>query len=241
MVPVKKDRNIAFDAYQKLADAYAAKIDTKPHNAYYERPAMLSLLPDVKGKHVLDAGCGPGVYSEWLVDQGAEVTAVDASPRMVEHAKKRLGDAVDVRLHDIREPLDILEDDSIDVVLSSLVMDYIEDWLPVCMEFHRILVREGVFLFSMGHPFAEYLWHRPEDYFATEKVEMWWRGFGVPDLMPSFRRPLQSVVDPLYESGFMIERILEPKPTLEFKESEPEDYERLSKQPGFMCVKSVKR
>ncbi|WP_279387450.1 hypothetical protein [Rubrobacter taiwanensis] len=30
----------------------------------YERPATLSLLPDVAGKRVLDAGCGPGVYSE---------------------------------------------------------------------------------------------------------------------------------------------------------------------------------
>ena len=50
----------AYDAYQELARAYADKIDTKPHNAYYERPAMLSLLPEVKDKKVLDAGCGFG-------------------------------------------------------------------------------------------------------------------------------------------------------------------------------------
>lgn len=65
-----KDKHIAFDAYEKLADAYAAMVDTKPHNAYLERPATLSLLPNVKGKRVLDAGCGPGVYSEWLVKHG---------------------------------------------------------------------------------------------------------------------------------------------------------------------------
>jgi hypothetical protein len=41
---------IAYDAYEKLADAYADIIETKPHNAYLERPATLSLLPDVKGK-----------------------------------------------------------------------------------------------------------------------------------------------------------------------------------------------
>lgn len=55
------------DMYDALAEAYAARADTKPHNAYYERPATLSLLPDVVGKRVLDAGCGPGIYTEWLV------------------------------------------------------------------------------------------------------------------------------------------------------------------------------
>ena len=62
---------IAYDAYQRLADAYASRIDSKPHNAYYERPAMLAMWPDLRGKYVLDAGCGPGVYSEELVLRGA--------------------------------------------------------------------------------------------------------------------------------------------------------------------------
>ena len=72
---------IALDAYETLAESYAARVDTKPHNAYYERPATLSLLPQVKGKRVLDAGCGPGVYAEWLVEHGAEVVAFDVSTR----------------------------------------------------------------------------------------------------------------------------------------------------------------
>jgi hypothetical protein len=52
----EKKKFIAYDAYERLADTYAEMIDTKPHNAYLERPATLSLLPDVKGKRVLDAG-----------------------------------------------------------------------------------------------------------------------------------------------------------------------------------------
>jgi 2-polyprenyl-3-methyl-5-hydroxy-6-metoxy-1,4-benzoquinol methylase len=64
------DDPIALDAYETLAEAYASVIDTKPHNAYYERPATLSLLPEVRGKRVLDAACGPGVYAEWLLSRG---------------------------------------------------------------------------------------------------------------------------------------------------------------------------
>ena len=61
------DKPIALDAYETLAEAYAAVVDTKPHNAYYERPATLSLLPEVRGKRVLDAGCGPAfIQNGWL-------------------------------------------------------------------------------------------------------------------------------------------------------------------------------
>jgi 2-polyprenyl-3-methyl-5-hydroxy-6-metoxy-1,4-benzoquinol methylase len=96
------DKPVASDAYETLAEAYAAVIETKPHNAYCERPATLSLLPDVKNKRVLDARRGPGIYSEWLIKHGAEVVAVDASLKMVKLAKQRLGGAAEVRQADAR-------------------------------------------------------------------------------------------------------------------------------------------
>ncbi|MBV8887170.1 MAG: hypothetical protein JO235_24685 [Chroococcidiopsidaceae cyanobacterium CP_BM_RX_35] len=42
--------------YEQFAERYAAGVETKAHNAYYERPATLSLLPEVQGLQVLDAG-----------------------------------------------------------------------------------------------------------------------------------------------------------------------------------------
>ncbi len=146
------DKPIALDAYETLAAAYAAAVDTKPHNAYYERPATLSLLPEVKGKRVFDAGCGPGVYSEWLIEHGAEIVAVDASPKMIELAKQRLGRATDIRQADLSKPLSFLHDSSFDVVLSPLVLDYIEDWHSTFAEFYRVLRPGGHFVFSITHP-----------------------------------------------------------------------------------------
>ncbi|MEC9489284.1 MAG: methyltransferase domain-containing protein [Halanaerobium sp.] len=65
---------------------------SKPYNAYYERPATLSLLPEVQNRAVLDAGCAADWYTKWLLERGAEVTALDFSPRMLEMARKRVGD-----------------------------------------------------------------------------------------------------------------------------------------------------
>lgn len=231
------DKPVAYDAYEALAEAYAAVIDTKPHNAYCERPATLSLLPDVKNKRVLDAGCGPGVYSEWLMKQGAEVVAVDASPKMVELTKRRLGETADVRQADLSKPLGFLNDSSFDIVLSPLVLEYIEDWSGTFAEFHRVLRPAGHFIFSVTHPFSDYLYFKSNKYFETELVASEWRGFKpVKVLMPSFRRSLSATVSPVIEAGFYLERILEPKPTEEFKGADPKHYEELSRLPCFLCV-----
>lgn len=235
------DKPVAFDAYETLAESYAAVIDTKPHNAYCERPATLSLLPDVKNKRVLDAGCGPGIYSEWLLEHGAEVVAVDASLKMVELAKQRLGGRAEVRQADLGQPLDFLGDASFDVVLSPLVLEYVEDWRGAFAECYRILRPGGHLIFSVTHPFSDYLYYKSVDYYETELVGCEWRGFeSVKVHMPSFRRPLSAMLNPLLEAGFSLERIVEPKPTEEFKEADPKHYEELSRLPCFLCVRAGK-
>jgi len=152
----ERKRFVAYEAYEKLADEYAKRVDTKPHNAYLEMPATLSLMPDVDGKRVLDAGCGTGRYTRWLLDHGAEVVGFDGSPRMLEHAKRKAGEA-DLRLHDLRDPLDFLEDASMDLVVAALVMGYVEDWGPVLGEFRRVLKGDGALVMSTEHPSIDFI------------------------------------------------------------------------------------
>ena len=58
------------------------------------RETMLNNLGDVRGKRILDAGCGAGQMTHELALRGAEVVAVDISPSLVEIARKRLPDAL---------------------------------------------------------------------------------------------------------------------------------------------------
>jgi len=231
---------IALQAFETLAEPFAARADTKPHNAYYERPATLSLLPDVGGKRVLDAGCGPGFYTQWLLDHGAEVVAVDVSPRMLELARERVGERATLVLADLGRPLDFLPDGAFDVVLSALTLDYVRDWESTFREFSRILRRPGQLVFSIGHPFADFLLPQASSYFETELIEPVWTGFGIRVPVPTYRRPLHAVVDPLLAAGFRLERLLEPTPTAEFQQVDPRHYEELSRQPGFLCVRASK-
>lgn len=235
------DKPVALDAYEALAEAYAAAVETKPHNAYYERPATLALLSDVDGKRVLDAGCGPGIYAALLVERGARVVALNASPKMVDLARRRLGSRAEVREADLSQPLEFLGDAAFDLVLSPLALDYVEDWAGVFREFYRVLRRGGRLVFSVNHPFADYLRLKPKDYFRTELTRCEWKGFaGCRVLMPSFRRPLSAVTEPLSDAGFLIERLVEPRPTEEFRRADPRHHEELMREPGFLCVRARK-
>jgi SAM-dependent methyltransferase len=222
------DHLIALAAYEALAEAYAAHIDTKPHNAYYERPATLALLPDVAGLRVLDAGCGPGVYAEWLLDRGAQVVAVDASPKMLALATKRLGDRAELHQADLSQPLAFLENVYCDLVLSSLVLVYIADWRTVAAEFHRVLRQGGTLVVSVTHPFFDFTYFHSNAYRTTELVSADWSGFTpVRVRMPAFRRSLEETLNPFLDAGFLLERIVEPRPTEEFKAADPGHYAEL--------------
>jgi ubiquinone/menaquinone biosynthesis C-methylase UbiE len=232
---------IAQDAYDQLADAYAQRVGTKPHNAYYERPATLSLLPDMRGKSVLDAGCGPGVYAEILVGLGAEVVAMDANPKMVAYAQDRLGGKVLVIEASLEDPLVFFDDEIFDVIIAPLVMDYIKNWRATFGEFFRVLKPGGTLVFSMEHPMMKFFDHQAEsNYFDVDRVTYTWRGFGTPVEVPSYRRSLAEIFNPLVDAGFTLDMVLEPLPTEEFKERAPKDYEELTRQPGFVCIRAVK-
>jgi SAM-dependent methyltransferase len=135
--------------YDAMAADYAAAEDN-PYNAYYEQPNLRALLPAVAGRRVLDAGCGAGRTCEWLVEQGAEVVGIDASPEMLGRARERVP-AASFALADLANPL-AFEDGSFDIAVAGLVMHYLRDWVPTLRELRRVLRPDGVFVLSTHHP-----------------------------------------------------------------------------------------
>ena len=88
---VRNDAKIIADIYNKFGQAYhdSRKQDHgRLFNEYLDMPATFSLLPELKGKNVLDAGCGSGIYSRLLAQSGASVRGIDISDKMIGIAKK---------------------------------------------------------------------------------------------------------------------------------------------------------
>jgi SAM-dependent methyltransferase len=224
-------------SYEGVASRYAETVDSKPWNAYYERPAVVSLLPPLMNLKVLDAGCGSGWYAEYLLKRGATVTAFDVNTDFVTLTQARVGGRAHVLQADLAEPLQFAGDSEFDVVVCPLVMHYIKDWPPIFGEFHRILKPSGILIFSTHHPFMDWKHFNKEDYFAIELVEDEWN----IGKITFYRRPLTTISQDLEATGFFIERLLEPQPTEDFRCVHPEGYERLTKNPWFLMIRARKK
>ncbi|GLX01373.1 methyltransferase [Microtetraspora sp. NBRC 16547] len=199
--------------YDSFAEAYTASNENNLINAYYERPAMLALAGDVAGRRILDAGCGSGPLFAALRDRGAIVTGIDKSARMLELARRRLGDDADVQVAELGSPLPF-PDDTFDDVTASLVLHYLEDWGPALAELRRVLKPGGRLIVSVDHPFAENLLHREAglepDYFATYNYVDEWTVGGQTALLSFWTRPLHAMTDAFTAAGFRITVISEP-------------------------------
>jgi SAM-dependent methyltransferase len=223
--------------YEVFADEFSKLGEDSFFNAHYDRPACLALLGDVKGKHVLDVACGPGLYAEELLRRGAQVTGCDQSPRMVELARGRAKTG-EFRRHDLADPLDWVEDGSIDLVLFALAVEYIDDRVAAFKELHRVLRPRGALVLSRLHPTGDWLRHGGS-YFEPRVIEeIWDTGWRLRYRLS----PLESTCEDLYESGFMIERLLEPRPAPSAEALDPEMFARLQREPrGFLAIRAVPR
>ena len=227
----------ARDEYDRIAAVYEAITDDNLANAHFERPALRSLLPSVDGRRVLDAGCAAGHHSEWLADHGALVTAVDLSPRMVALTDGRLAGRGETRVHDLREPLDFLPDDSIDVVVCSLTIHYLDDLGTTLREFRRVLAPGGSLVLSTHHPFIDWQWFGMAGYYETGIVEDHWERFGAT--LRFRRRTMEDIMRSLEESGFVIRRYREPRPDPEIVASHPSDDPEWVTKPTFLFIEAV--
>jgi SAM-dependent methyltransferase len=134
----------------------APRLDTVGYGPEMPSERELRLLGDVKGKRVLDLGCGSGQASIALARQGAHAIALDASARQLARARK-LAEAEEVRVEWHRSDLAdlaFLRADSIDLVFSSHALAEVEDLDRVLRQVHRVLRPGGAFVFSYEHPIA---------------------------------------------------------------------------------------
>ena len=226
--------------YDSIADTYAGHVDDAPYNALYERPAMFGVMPGVERARILDAGCGGGWYAEQLLHRGADVDAIDGSAAMVEHARARLASQVtegaegrlSIQHADLTNQLPF-GDARFDGIVCPLVMHYIADWRPTLREFHRVLKPGAWLLLSTHHPAAEMVRLAPKNYFEVEHVIDTWEWLGQVEF---YRRPLTEISASLSDAGFVIDRLVEPVPTEEFRAVNPDSYRDLMRQPEFLIV-----
>ena len=82
--------------------AYSYDYDIKGRHALTMYPEILNYLSSITYSNFLDLGCGTGEMIKIILasDKKKKASGIDISPKMIEVAKKKLPQAVDLRIGD---------------------------------------------------------------------------------------------------------------------------------------------
>jgi len=221
----------------------------------------LQLLGDVRGKRVLDAGCGEGRFARMLAERGAKVTAVDLSRRMIElaeaeEAKTALGiEYAEMNMTD----LSAFANEQFDAAVAYLSLLDVEDCVAALAEIARVLKPGSRFVFSTVHPCfyppdssweprrpgtiplldKDKLYRKVDNYFPAREIRfrMWPTA---PAETVNYLRPISVYAHACRNANLLIRDILEPVP--DEKVLAERDYLReYVRAPGmivFECVRA---
>jgi ubiquinone/menaquinone biosynthesis C-methylase UbiE len=109
-----------------------------------ENRIIIAKLGNIKGKKILELGCGAGEASVYFAKKGAEVTAVDISNGMLKVVQK-LAKKHNVIVSTIQSSSDNidLEDETFDIVYAANMLHHV-DILKTLKEVSRVLRKKGV-------------------------------------------------------------------------------------------------
>jgi ubiquinone/menaquinone biosynthesis C-methylase UbiE len=219
-------------------------------NEALEQPALEAMLPaSLEGIRVLDIGCGFGDFARKSASRGAEqVLAIDISELMIAEAKRQTNDA---RIHYQKMAIEelIVNEQIVDLVVSSLVLHYVKDYLAALRKIAKALPIGGHFIFSVEHPIctalAEQRWVFDEEgrpkYWPIDnyRVEGHRHTTWFVEGVIKYHRTIESYIGGLLSTGFSIRHFLEPQPTDDAVLNNP-DLELHCRRPPFLVIAARK-
>ena len=197
-------------------------------------PGLLKVIGNVKGRDILDVGCGNGSLARILAAMGNRVTGVDGSAGIIEHAQRR----------EAAQPLGIsyfdadaanlarFDANTFDLVTSCMALMDMPDAASAIREMGRVVRRSGRCVMLLSHPcfdvphasrwLTEWGFGREPNVSIRidryrEIFSEWLRWSHEVDYeMLAYHRPLSWYFGVIREAGLAVTMFDEPEPTPEF-------------------------
>lgn len=213
------------------------------YRRHFNNPAFFKFIGNLKGKTVLDAGCGEGYNTRLLARKGVTTVDIDISRKIIklaqqEEKRRPLGIRYEVASF---SDLSLFNERSFDAVVSFMALMDSPHFNRATEEFFRVLRPGGNLIFSITHPCFDTKgsgWIRDEqgngikftvsDYFDSRpRVERWKFTKGSipedikPFVTPFFWKTLSGYLNELINAGFTLKEIKEPRPSKEACKKHP--------------------
>jgi len=216
-------------------------------NDTLEKPVFLELAGELEGKRILDLGCGDATFGAEALAAGCRFyLGIDGSQNMVAVAQKGLVGTSGQIIHADIEAWTYPQS-SFDLVISRLVIHYVENIDSIFAQVYRTLVNHGRFVFSVEHPVitsCDRAWQSGgvrqdwivDNYFEIGKRVTSWMGGEVI----KYHHTVEDYFLALQKAGFTVESVRESHPRREFFGSE-ETFERRKRIPLFLLLAGHKK
>ena len=190
------EAKLTSDATLRMAPVQMARYDAPSADTAYPLEYAYHLLGDVRGRRIVDFGCGSGANTLLLANRGAYVWGVDISEDLIRLGQRRLavnGRAGEAQFivgsaHDLPFP-----DSSIDIVFGIAILHHL-DLTLVAKEVHRVL-----------RPGGRAIFQEPVRNSAAMRFLRRLIPYRAPDISP-FERPLTDDELRLFAKGFRMTR-----------------------------------
>lgn len=219
--------------WNKVAEEYSKKIESKDSQGFLIRenclnPYLFSALGNVKGKAILDYGCGDGWLTSQLKEKGADVKGCDISEKFIEIAREKYPDIG----FEVIEESAPYSDNEFDVVAINIVLHITKEYCMVLDEAYRLLKPKGRCMVTIMHP----LYYKEEQIDLKkeeEKLEIKVEG-NIPVIY--YRRNPEIYEKAFQDAGF---EILKKVECIAQKEISPE-LKKYSEKPFFLLYELQK-
>ncbi len=244
-------QNDSTEIWNRNADAWHQKFGRNdPNRRDLLDPIILETLGDIKGKRVLDAGCGDGYLSRKLAKRGAVVTAVESSHRMLAFAlAEEQCEPLSITYHSGNiASLPFLADGTFDAVVTNNVIQDAADFEGAFREFSRLLRTGGIYLHIVNHPCfstpvfgwvkngeGKKLYRKVDRYFDRGPFLVPWGPKSGMEPTIAFHRTLGDTVNFLISCGFRLLQLLEPEPPESWSTLYPERLDGV-RIPDFLVL-----
>ena len=182
---MKPGGNWAERTYEAMAPVYDDFTAHHEYDAWLADLVVLLERNDLRGRRLLDVGCGTGKSVLPMLSKGWEATGTDLSPAMLELAREKAGEEVRLEQADMRElpvfgEFDVVWalDDAINYLLSD------DELVRAMVGMRDNLATTGLLLFDVNALTAYRTFFAETSVVERGGRKLIWRGLAPPDVAP---------------------------------------------------------